>query len=89
MSGMMKSLSVVVMPTHMLPERAAAPGTMTAYFDQIEVRLIVVPCGAPYFEKNGKKYGRNLLCGRSRDDIVRCLTGRIQGSWQSKQSIDR
>ncbi|CAN0416611.1 unnamed protein product, partial [Hapterophycus canaliculatus] len=36
MSGMMKSLSVVVMPTHMLPERAAAPGTMTAYFDQIE-----------------------------------------------------
>lgn len=36
----MKSLSVVVMPTHMLPARAApmAPGTMTAYFDQIEVR---------------------------------------------------
>ena len=35
----MKSLSVVVMPTHMLPARAApmAPGTMTAYFDQIEV----------------------------------------------------
>eukprot|EP00903_Cladosiphon_okamuranus_P012881 g12029.t1 len=34
----MKSLSVVVMPTHMLPARAApmAPGTMTAYFDQIE-----------------------------------------------------
>lgn len=37
----MKSLSVVVMPTHMLPARAApmAPGTMTAYFDQIEVRF--------------------------------------------------
>ncbi|CAN0070484.1 unnamed protein product, partial [Ectocarpus sp. 8 AP-2014] len=34
----MKSLSVVVMPTHMLPEAAApmAPGTMSAYFDQIE-----------------------------------------------------
>lgn len=43
MSGMMKSLSVVVMPTHMLPTRTApmAPGTMTAYFDQIEeVRAI-------------------------------------------------
>lgn len=36
----MKSLSVVVMPTHMLPGAAApmAPGTMSAYFDQIEVR---------------------------------------------------
>lgn len=35
----MKSLSVVVMPTHLLPVRPAptAPGTMTAYFDQIEV----------------------------------------------------
>ncbi|CAN0017253.1 unnamed protein product, partial [Sphacelaria rigidula] len=38
MAGMMKSLSVVVMPTHMLPVRptATAPGTMSAYFDQIE-----------------------------------------------------
>ncbi|CAM9975335.1 unnamed protein product [Pylaiella littoralis] len=38
LGGMMKSLSVVVMPTHMLPARAApmAPGTMTAYFDQID-----------------------------------------------------
>ncbi|CBJ29609.1 Trehalose 6-phosphate synthase, family GT20 / Trehalose 6-phosphate phosphatase [Ectocarpus siliculosus] len=34
----MKSLSVVVMPTHMLPGASApmAPGTMSAYFDQIE-----------------------------------------------------
>lgn len=57
----MKSLSVVVMPTHMLPARAApmAPGTMTAYFDQIEVRFGVeckvvcsgvVWCGLAGFE---------------------------------------
>lgn len=39
-SGMMKSLSVVVMPTHMIPARTAtAPGTMAAYFEQIEVRI--------------------------------------------------
>lgn len=38
MTGMMKSLSVVVMPTHLLPMRSAptAPGTMSAYFEQIE-----------------------------------------------------
>ena len=39
MTGMMKSLSVVVMPTHLLPMHSAptAPGTMSAYFEQIEV----------------------------------------------------
>lgn len=48
----MKSLSVVVMPTHMLPARAApmAPGTMTAYFDQIEVSCDVFSGGSVGWE---------------------------------------
>lgn len=49
MASMTKSLSVVVMPTHLLPVRptATAPGTMSAYFDQIEVSTVSLNPSAP------------------------------------------